>query len=272
MTSSDFRDRSARPCSPRAQRRASARLLLPDPLGPTTALMPGPNVTSVRSAKDLKPWSRTDSRRPGPSWRLSWVVLAGRIGRTAFAAGQVRFARLLMTAEGEERLGRCAGLGHAAGWTARQTPTHDIVHDDLDPERFGRDPARRPRPARYVGARTGSPLRALLEPTLRALEGRGREDRRSIRAPPAREPVARRRPSRDRGKSAPVNASKRRGQQRRPHAAATWRLALAEQEGIPEVEPLGDPGQASGADDGGTAGRQDAFVVHRDGAGRAPRR
>ena len=44
MTSSALRDRSARPCSPSAQRRASARLLLPDPFGPTTALMPGPEL------------------------------------------------------------------------------------------------------------------------------------------------------------------------------------------------------------------------------------
>ena len=65
MTSSDLRDRRARPCSPSAQRKASARLLLPDPFGPTIALMPGPNVTWVRSANDLKPWSRTDRSRAG---------------------------------------------------------------------------------------------------------------------------------------------------------------------------------------------------------------
>ena len=66
MTSSDLRDRSARPCSPSAQRSASARLLLPDPFGPTTALMPGPNSTLVRSANDLKPWRRRARSRGSP--------------------------------------------------------------------------------------------------------------------------------------------------------------------------------------------------------------
>ena len=63
MTSSDLRDRRARPCSPSAQRRASARLLLPEPFGPTTALIPGPSSTTVRSANDLNPCSRSDARR-----------------------------------------------------------------------------------------------------------------------------------------------------------------------------------------------------------------
>ena len=63
MTSSDLRERSALPCSPSAQRSASARLLLPDPFGPTTALMPPPNSTLVRSANDLKPCSRRARRR-----------------------------------------------------------------------------------------------------------------------------------------------------------------------------------------------------------------
>ena len=61
--------RSARPCSPSAQRSASARLLLPEPLGPTTALIPPPNSTSVRSANDLKPWRRSARRRGGRAHR-----------------------------------------------------------------------------------------------------------------------------------------------------------------------------------------------------------
>ena len=67
MTSSALRERSARPCSPSAQRSASARLLLPDPLGPTTALIPRPNSIVVRSANDLKPCSRSARRRGSAS-------------------------------------------------------------------------------------------------------------------------------------------------------------------------------------------------------------
>ena len=73
-----LRERSARPCSPSAQRRASARLLLPDPFGPTTALMPGPNSTFVRSAKDLKPWSRSASRRGSAGDRSGSVTRRSR--------------------------------------------------------------------------------------------------------------------------------------------------------------------------------------------------
>src|SRR5712691_9025294 len=43
-------------CSPRTQAIASATLLLPQPFGPTTAVMPSPvKMRSVWSAKDLKP-------------------------------------------------------------------------------------------------------------------------------------------------------------------------------------------------------------------------
>src|SRR5690348_16701857 len=42
-------------CSPSTQRIASATFDLPAPLGPTTAVMPGLNSSSVREAKLLKP-------------------------------------------------------------------------------------------------------------------------------------------------------------------------------------------------------------------------
>src|SRR5690606_29126409 len=42
-------------CSPSTQRMASEMLLLPLPFGPTTAVMPGTNSSSVLSAKDLNP-------------------------------------------------------------------------------------------------------------------------------------------------------------------------------------------------------------------------
>ena len=42
-------------CSPNTQRMASEILLLPEPFGPTTAVIPLSKVNSVLSAKDLKP-------------------------------------------------------------------------------------------------------------------------------------------------------------------------------------------------------------------------
>src|SRR5688572_8348749 len=66
--------------SPRHQRRASTTLDLPQPLGPTMAVIPGSNSRRVRSAKDLKP---TISRRfkyifhPLPSSVWSVPLLGG---------------------------------------------------------------------------------------------------------------------------------------------------------------------------------------------------
>src|SRR5690242_14007458 len=45
------------PCSPRTQAMASTTLDLPDPLGPTTAVIPGSSRSVVADAKDLKPFS-----------------------------------------------------------------------------------------------------------------------------------------------------------------------------------------------------------------------
>src|SRR6201986_3864387 len=42
--------------SPIAQRKASTRLDLPQPFGPTTPVRPGSITKSVGSTKDLKPW------------------------------------------------------------------------------------------------------------------------------------------------------------------------------------------------------------------------
>ena len=56
MTSSILSPRRVRAlCSPRTQWIASPMLLLPHPLGPTTAVIPAMNRISVRSWKDLKP-------------------------------------------------------------------------------------------------------------------------------------------------------------------------------------------------------------------------
>src|SRR5580693_3134384 len=45
------------PCSPITQENASTTLDLPDPLGPTTQVMPGSKRIEVAEAKDLKPRS-----------------------------------------------------------------------------------------------------------------------------------------------------------------------------------------------------------------------
>src|SRR5215210_4573186 len=56
MTSSILPPRSDfAPCSPSTQAIASTTLDLPDPLGPTTAVIPGSNRNVVAEAKDLKP-------------------------------------------------------------------------------------------------------------------------------------------------------------------------------------------------------------------------
>ncbi len=45
------------PCSPITQARASTTLDLPEPLGPTTQVIPGSKRRVVGDAKDLKPFS-----------------------------------------------------------------------------------------------------------------------------------------------------------------------------------------------------------------------
>src|SRR6195952_5965804 len=60
MTSSILPPRSdLAPCSPITQARASTTLDLPEPLGPTTAVMPGSSWSVVEEANDLKPRSVT---------------------------------------------------------------------------------------------------------------------------------------------------------------------------------------------------------------------
>src|SRR5438105_7254818 len=58
MTSSILPPRSdLAPCSPITQLSASRTLDLPEPLGPTTQVIPGSNRSVVAEAKDLKPFS-----------------------------------------------------------------------------------------------------------------------------------------------------------------------------------------------------------------------
>src|SRR5207253_7576142 len=53
-------------CSPRIQRMASTMLLLPEPLGPTTAVRPSLKSKVVLSAKLLKPTSSSRLSMPPP--------------------------------------------------------------------------------------------------------------------------------------------------------------------------------------------------------------
>src|SRR5690349_11769587 len=159
ITSSDFRLRSARPCSPSDQRRASARLLLPDPFGPTTALIPGPNSTTVRSANDLKPWSRRARRRAGAVTAAVRACSSARAGRAA---------RGDLVPEHLDRALRRSRLGDAPRRTQADAE-RPAVHDDLDLEELlvvgsrGVDNV-------IFGPRAGPPLGELLETALRALQ------------------------------------------------------------------------------------------------------
>ena len=84
--------------SPRTQRMASARLLLPQPLGPTIAVMPGSNCSWMGSAKLLKPINsmrlrytecpfRCRARRAlyHPAKTASMTIIPGEIIRRAVA-------------------------------------------------------------------------------------------------------------------------------------------------------------------------------------------
>src|ERR1700760_1857471 len=54
------------PCSPMTHERASTTLDLPDPLGPTTQVIPGSRRSAVEEANDLKPRSVRDFRYTRP--------------------------------------------------------------------------------------------------------------------------------------------------------------------------------------------------------------
>src|SRR3954453_6421894 len=89
MTSSILPPRKAfAPCSPSTQAIASTTLLLPEPFGPTTQVMPGSNRSVVAEAKDLNPRSVSDlrctklpdrfPRRPGQAARVDAENLSPR--------------------------------------------------------------------------------------------------------------------------------------------------------------------------------------------------
>src|ERR1700727_2510506 len=85
------------PCSPITQDSASTTFDLPEPLGPTTQVMPGSRRSVVAEAKDLKPrsvrdfrYTRTPLPRNCPAMRPPAIGLAPehyRSGRTAAGNG-----------------------------------------------------------------------------------------------------------------------------------------------------------------------------------------
>src|ERR1700733_4782217 len=87
MTSSILPPRSVlAPCSPITHASASTTLDLPDPLGPTTAVMPGSNRRVVGEAKDLKPFSvrllRYTASQTTAVWRRCGAQRGPRRSRT----------------------------------------------------------------------------------------------------------------------------------------------------------------------------------------------
>ena len=76
MTSSIFPPRKLlAPCSPMTHESASTTLLLPDPFGPTTQVMPGSNLSVVGDAKDLKPFSVMLFKYTGRTYRGAPALL-----------------------------------------------------------------------------------------------------------------------------------------------------------------------------------------------------
>ena len=255
MTSSVRRIRSERPCSPSAQRSASARFDLPEPLGPTTALMPGPNSTSVRSANDLNPWTRRPRRRAGALTARRPAPARRRDPRTPTRPA---LAASTLAAQDLERLRRGRRLGDPARRPFAH-PEHPALDDHLDPELLlvvradGLDePVGRPL--------AGGPLGVLLEPALGALERGHREVGRQLLGGHLVDPVARDVPAEVEVDRADQRLERRR-EQRRPHAPAALRLALAEQQERAEVDAGREAGEPGRADDRRAARREHPLVV-----------
>ncbi len=250
MTSSDLRERSARPCSPSAQRSASARLLLPDPFGPTTALIPGPNSTFVRSANDLKPWNRRASRRGSAGARRLGHVMPS----SAPAPGPFMRAQLV------ERLGCGGRLGDPSRWTLADA--EQVAADpDLDPERLL---VVRPAGIDDVVGRplAGRPLGEFLEAALGALEGADRCLRRQLGVGQRDQPVADRAEPEVEIEGAGDGLEGRRQEQGPPTPAALG-FTLAEHQVGPELDPAGQSGQPGRRHDRRPAGTEIALVVAR---------
>ncbi len=116
MTSSILPPRSVlAPCSPITQARASTTLDLPEPLGPTTAVMPGSKRRVVADAKDLKPFSvrllrYTTRQTTAQSARLLVAPLPGVASSPSRARSPLNCPRLPL-GEPADRLDRLRPVG-----------------------------------------------------------------------------------------------------------------------------------------------------------------
>ena len=254
MTSSDLRDRRARPCSPSAQRSASARLLLPEPFGPTTALIPAPNSTLVRSANDLKPWSRSASSR-------------GAAGRRRRAGRRSRRPSVAPTASGRRAARRAAARAprprrrsrRSAATAPRRRPrtspsTSTSIRNDFSWSGPVASTSRydgRPPECRWVYS--CSRLFGLLSARIGASA-----TARARRGPPASRGPARSR-GRGRGRRRAPRTTRRAATAGAGRCAATRPRRASRHDA--EVDPAGETGKARGRDDRRAARRQVALVV-----------
>ena len=109
ITSAMFEPRKARaPCSPITQASASTTFDFPDPLGPTTHVMPGSRASVVALANDLKP----------RSVRFFRCTLAGyrRLSKSPGTTGRFHALRYLQSPS-RERGSQCGGC-------PRRDPSH----------------------------------------------------------------------------------------------------------------------------------------------------
>ena len=266
MTSSALRERSARPCSPSAQRSASARLLLPDPLGPTTALIPGPNSTFVRSANDLKPWSR---RAQAGAARRRRPRSAARS-----CAGVRRRCRPPSTPGSGRAGGRSPGRPRRSrrpGATALADAQQLAVDPDLDPERASRGRARSRRRAGTTGRSpvrrwvySWSRLLGLLSAPIGASASSSGSARPTSQSRTGVEPEVEVEGARDRLEG--------RGQERRAGAGRCAALRPRRAAGTSRGRCGRPAGRARSSRRWPRGGRQVALVVARDGGRTAPRR
>ena len=267
ITSSDLRIRSERPCSPSAQRSASARFDLPEPLGPTTALIPGPELDQRALGERLEPLDAQPEQprrgAHGPSSRRR--VVRGQLRRRPRPSSPADAARADLAAARSRRSTSSASAAADVSAIRRDgpspTPSVRPLDDDLDPELLlVVGPDRLDQPVQRPLA--GGPLGVLLEPALGALERRDREVRGELLRGQLVDPVARGVPAEVEVDRADEGLERRR-QQRRPDAPAALGLALAEQEERAEVEPGRQAREPGRAHDRGPARGQDALVIGR---------
>src|SRR6478736_961096 len=113
MTSSILPPRSVfAPCSPSTQAIASTTLLLPEPFGPTTAVIPDSNRSVVAEAKDLNPLSVSDLRctnLPRRQVRAPGAAVRSRDTDTNARAARHRCAEPTDTRELTARPGSAGG-------------------------------------------------------------------------------------------------------------------------------------------------------------------